>query len=188
MTDLFKLEEIVLDERAQNGTWCKLPYHGHPNGCPNANGTCTKGISFAKLMPKLGEQINTMRTHWITYQWYAVVEEFDLKNHAAKMKEKHPDWTDRQCRNLLYWQNGVRSRLEKKAKIYRKQLATEPSGFCHDWACHLIEIPEAHGVNVFETMAKVGVILQRNPDIVKKVMFIGINQTTPITHILEGKL
>ena len=79
------------------------------------------------------------------------------------MKVAHPNWTKRQARNLLYWQNGVRKRLRKKAK----------------WVCRpffgdiVLDIPEAHGIDMFKTMEKAGIKLQRNPDMVTKVMLVG---------------
>jgi hypothetical protein len=37
----------------------------------------------------------------------------------------------------------------------------------------VLDIPEACGINVFETMANVGIVLERKPDIVTKVMIVG---------------
>ena len=88
-----------------------------------------------------------------------MVEEFDLKAHAAKMLKKLPDWSDRQCRNPLYWQGGVRSRLRKKANALNGDI--------------VLDIPEACGIDVFLTVAEVGIVLERKPDIVRKVMIVG---------------
>lgn len=144
---MITLKEIVYDERANNGEWCTYPYEGHKNGCPNFP-ACMKNRADFKLFEN-------------KYNWYAVVEEFDLKFHADKMKAKHPEWSERQCRCLLYWQGGVRKRLKEKAE-------TAFAGYNL-----ILTIPEAHGINVFETMAKVGIIIDKHPDIVRKVMFIG---------------
>jgi len=65
------------------------------------------------------------------------------------------------CRNLLYWQGGVRSRLKKKTYAKYRQ------------GDIVLEIPEAHGIDVFKTMALFGIELERNPDVVRKVMIIG---------------
>ena len=146
----YPLKEVVYNPQAR-GPWCALPYHNHPHGCPNLKKGCT-----------------TKRTNFILiqndYNWYAVVEEFDLKEHAVKMKEKHPGWTDRQCRNPLYWQGGVRKRLREKAQ---KVAITSPKSI-------VLDIPEACGVDVFETMKNIGIKLERNPDIIKKVMLVGV--------------
>ena len=149
------LNEIVYDERARNGIWCKIPYPDHPKGCPN--------------FPHCPEKYRDFKDY-MGYKWYAVIEEFDLATHVEKMKEKHPNWTKRQCRNLLYWQNGVRKRLREKA--YRNYHPLQGDV--------LLEIPEACGVNVFETMSKVGVIFQRSePNYVIKVMLIGKSVLIP---------
>ena len=151
MNDLVKLSEVVYDVRARDGIWCKLSYPNHPKGCPNFPACPLKHPDFKTVSD--------------AYTWFAVVEEFDLKAHAEAMKLKHPEWSERQCRNLLYWQNGVRKRLFEKALHFR-----------HIGDIILtLTVPEACGVNVYETMAKVGIVIQRNPDTVKKVMFLGIS-------------
>lgn len=171
MKDLFELPEVVYDVKARDGTYCTLPYPGHEkrwvkgkwvSGCPNFPGCIRNHGDFLQLGK--GRK----------WKWYAVVEEFDLKAHAKAMKLKHPNWTDKQCRNLLYWQSSVRKRLRAKTIGYKIMLnrrsdRAPSAGF-------LLDIPEAHGVNVFATMAKVGVTIDRNPDIVRKVMLIGVEE------------
>lgn len=151
-SELIPLPEVVYDRRAKDGTWCQHPYHNHPKGCPNFVKGCTNRIDFKGI----GEK----------YRWYAIVEEFDLKSHAAMMKTKHPDWSERQCRNPLYWQGGVKKRLREKAYQLDPNL--------HEWGHIYLPIPEAHGVNVFDTMTKAGIVLDRKPDLVKKVVLVGI--------------
>lgn len=145
---IVKLKEVVYDKRARNGTWCKLKYPGHPHGCPNFPKCISKHPDFKTLKG---------------YEWYAVIEKFDLAKQEYNMKLKHPIWSKRQCRCLLYWQGGVRKRLKKKAY-------SNVNNFLGDI---VLEIPEACGVNVFKTMKKVGIKLQRNPDLVIKVMLVG---------------
>ena len=180
MTDLIKLSEVMYDIRAKDGTWCQLPYPDHPDGCPNFIKGCTKCGDWKNFAHLIGECKNSIGTNWIGFQWYAVIQEFDLKAHAEKMKRKHPSWSDKQCRCVLYWQGAVKAKLKVKAQKYLRELAVKDGTFHFDWACHLIEIPEAHGVNVFGTMAKAGLILYKNPDLVRKIMFVGIQQLTPM--------
>ena len=149
MSNLIELKEVVYDKQARDGTYCKLPYPNHPKGCPNYPQCISKYPDFEKLRSG--------------YTWFAVIEEFNLKAHAERMKEKHPDWSAQQCRCLLYWQNGVRRKLRAKAYSHVNRLNGDI----------VLEIPEACGVNVFVTMANVVVIIQRNPDVVRKVMLIG---------------
>lgn len=139
-----KLDEVVYDPRAR-GAFCKHEYEGHRKGCPN--------------WPVCIEKRPDFKEFGHLYEWYAVMEVFDLKAHAEKMKLAHPGWGDRMCRNLLYWQGGVRKRLYQKAVNAGLDI--------------ILDIPEANGIEVFLTMAKVGVTLERKPDTVVKVMLVG---------------
>ena len=149
---IIPLETVIIDDRARDGTWCTLPYPNHPRGCPNFQKGCTSRPHF-----------NTYEG----YEWVALVVKFDLKDHAERMKKKHPNWTERQCRNLLYWQPAVRKAL----KIKSEELAYPLLGDV------ILDIPEANGVNVFDTMAKHGLIIERNPDIVHKVVLVGMQRS-----------
>ena len=149
------LKEVDYDIRARDGTWCCHIYENHSMGCPNFIRGCTsKRIPFVLLKDK--------------FHWYAIVEEFNLKFHAEKMKIKHPLWTERQCRNPLYWQGAVRKHLRDKANSVR--------GFVDGLETVLLDIPEAHGVDVFKTMTRVGVFIEQKPDVVRKVMLVGVEK------------
>ena len=148
MDDLIRLEHVYYDSRAKDGTWCMLPYPNHPKGCPN--------------FPKCPSEHLDFRAYQY-YEWFAVVEEFDLGAHAQRMKDKHPGWTRRQCRNLLYWQGGVRKRLREKAQAQAEEIK----------AHIILQIPEATGVDVYKTMKEHGLELRPDPDIVYKIMILG---------------
>lgn len=148
ISERIPLEAVDYDERARNGVWCRMPYPDHPHGCPNYP-DCPKQYPDFKTLSG--------------YSWTAITETFDLKAHAAEMKTKHPQWGDRMCRNLLYWQNGVRKRLRDKAHVYARPLFGDI----------VLELPEACGVNVVSTMKRVGVEIKRNPETVIKVMLVG---------------
>lgn len=141
----YPLKTIHYDPMAR-GSWCRSPYQGHPKGCPNFPKCIQNRPDFREIADK--------------YHWMAVMEEFDLKAHADRMKAKFPAWSDRQCRNPLYWQGAVRARLRKKAESLKGDI--------------ILDIPEACGVNVFETMASAGVTLERDhPETVRKIMLVG---------------
>jgi len=148
---MIALNEIIYDIKARDGTYCCHPYEGHKNGCPNFP-SCMKYRPDFKLLQD-------------DYEWFAVYEEFNLKIHADKMKALHTDWSIQQCYCVLYWQGGVRKRLKQKAK---DAVMSFGNGI-------ILDIPEAHGINVFETMLKTGFIvdMKYHPDIVRKVMFVG---------------
>lgn len=155
---LLSLETVHYDPMAR-GTWCALPYHGHPRGCPNLSKGCIRDRPDFKDIAR-------------DYTWFAVVEEFDLNAHAKMMKLRHPDWTVRQCRNPLYWQGAVRAKLRAKAEYAAGQI-NEYGHYLKNENL-ILDIPEACGIDVFQTMAGVGVILDRTPDIVRKVMIVGV--------------
>lgn len=143
------LARVVMDLRARD--WCKLPYPNHPRGCPNygkKDGCPPQTPLFIDVIePRL-----------------LVAVKFDLGAWARRMKEKHPNWSDRQARCCLYWQGKVRKILREVCGYYSRR-------FGHD---AIIYKPEAMGVHVFATCATVGINLERNPqNIVYKVAIIG---------------
>ena len=151
---IIPLNTVILDERARDGTWCTLPYSGNKKGCPNYP-KCIKA-----------------RPHFNTYtgfDWHAIIFKFDLKAHAKEMKKRPrkdgKPWTEAQARCVLYWQEQkVRKPLRKEARTICFPLQGDV----------LLDIPEANGVHVFDTMAKHGIIINPwNPDIVQKVMMVG---------------
>ena len=145
-------EKIIINHIARN-EWCLLPYKNHKNGCPNygKRKTCPP---FAKKFEELVEA-----------PFYLVTQEFDLEVQKKKMKEKHPNWTENQSKNLLYWQKGLIKKLKDEAYEQANVLGTD---------FIVLEVPEANGVNVFQTCKNVGIILEKNPQKkVIKVMVIG---------------
>jgi len=93
----------------------------------------------------------------------AVVCAFNLGEHARKMLAKHPHWTDRQCRNPLYWQGTVR----KKLKVLCQNFIGTDQVYTL--------IPEAMGLDVGATMATVGVFIDFPPiETVWKVAILGV--------------
>jgi len=151
MQERIQLNEVIYDPRARNGTWCTMPYPpNHKNGCPN----------FPKCIEKRKDF-----NEYLGYTWYAVIEEFDLKAFAENRKrlarEKGKEISEWQARNRRHWQNGVISRLKRKAMALNPDI--------------LLDIPEANGVNVFATMAKHGLYLKASPDYVYKIMLVGFS-------------
>jgi hypothetical protein len=137
---------LVYDERARNGYWCCLPYAGHRNGCPKFSQCPKSHPDFLRIKDK--------------YDWFAVVVSFDLKAHADHMQVKHSGWSRRQARCVLYWQAKIVRQLRLKA--------------CSLNADIVLECPEASGVNLFVTMARVGINLKPNPELVRKIFLVGI--------------
>ena len=122
---------------------CCQPYPLHPKGCPNYN-------KHKRCPPKA---LYFDQVFDLTKPVYAVVNEFDLGTHIERMKFKHPDWSERQLRCVLYWQGTARKQL--KAQI-RKELAALPN-----YAVTMN--PEGMGVDVTKTMSQAGIILEWPP-------------------------
>jgi hypothetical protein len=113
---------------------CAYPYPAHPKGCPNV-GRCTT---------KFFGDVFASRVHVAALR-------FDFATYRAMMARKHPNWSDRQLRNPLYWQGYCR----KQMRDYIKKVT--PLGW------HALWIPEAMGVNLTATCRKVGIKLQWPP-------------------------
>lgn len=142
--------DITMDARE----WCKLSYPGHKNGCPNygERETCPPKIKT------IYECFDLSKQHWL-----AVVS-FDLAAHVERLKEIHPDWSERQLFCCLYWQGSVRKQLKELCEDFVKN----KSEICFS------NCPEAMGINVFTTLSKFDVKLTKNPkNIVYKVALIG---------------
>jgi len=156
--------QLVFDKRTRE--WCKMPYPGHPKGCPNydTRDTCPPRA------PMVYDYFDLSKPHW-----FAIVR-FDLATYAAGLKEKHPDWSDKKCRCCRYWQNTPRKELREIAGpfINKMNFKSNFSEIDNDlFGFHLI--PEAMGVNVFRTCRRIGISLRKTPkEIVHKVALIGV--------------
>ena len=146
-------KNIIIDYRARG--WCKLPYPDHRLGCPNygKRKTCPPR---APLFEKI-----------VKSPFVLVAVKFNLARHIKQMKARHPDWSDRQAKCVLYWQGKVNKYLKDICEGIK---STIPNSV-------ILNKPEAHGVHVFETCRKNGLILEGNPKrIVWKISIIGIKK------------
>lgn len=146
-------DDIVWEKLERIVEWCCLPYPNHPNGCPKA-GECN--LYRTDLKDKL-KQYDQLRMVFV---------EFNLEAHAENMKSKHPAWSDRQCKCLLYWQNHVDKQLHDKIHF----MYANPD---------IYEGAEGGGVNFYRTCQNMNTPLEliRNSKIVKKIAIIGFNYT-----------
>ena len=142
---------IVFDERVRN--WCKFPYPDHPKGCPNYG-------AIDRCPPQAPMVFDFIDMNMPIF--FAVIT-FDLKTHMERMIDIHPDWSGKQARCILYWQNGV-----------RKQLGQACNTFISNKLLIYDLCPEAMGVNVFRTLHRIGIPIKKNPtETVYKVAIIG---------------
>jgi hypothetical protein len=118
--------------------FCLLPYPGHPKGCPNY-GKVFNRISPCPPNTKYYPDFFDLRV-------YAGILILDFAAYLKMMSVRHPVWTDRQLKNVLYWQ-----------KHYRKLLSDFMLQKSSDFPDYeIINSPETMGVNVFATLVKAG--------------------------------
>ena len=125
--------------------YCTIPYPNHPKGCPNfgKHDECPPKAPLVEDVFDFDEKM------------FFIIEEFNLKAHVEKMKTKHPHWTPRQCKNLLYWQGGVRKRLREKTQNFITW---------NDPCMIYTLLPEAMGVMVIDTALAVGIPIEKTPE------------------------
>ncbi len=126
--------------------FCKFPYHGHKNGCPNFN-------NHELCPPKIKNVENYFD---LNKELFFIVIEFDFKTYIEYMKNKHPKWSLLQLKNPLYWQNGVRKRLREKVENFINEHVEKEK-------LTYTLLPEAMGVDVFTTSIKLGIPIEKNP-------------------------
>jgi predicted metal-binding protein len=91
--------------------WCSLPYTTHRHGCPNFN----KVEECPNKFPYIENFIKTFNKFILVY----VV--FEFKEYKKMMKLIHPDWSERQLGNSLWWQGHVKKIIRMRIEeIYKK--------------------------------------------------------------------
>lgn len=157
---ILPVKKLVLTPQAKE--WCKIPYPNHPKGCPNYYGKCFQGGK--KGIRMIDTFIDPSKPIYIVYV------EFDLETHVEKMRIKHPKWTERQLRNVLYWQGAQRAKLRRKVAE-----AIEITGIESPISC----MPELYGVNVYATCLKSGLKLEpiKGLKLCRHIYFIGHYRT-----------
>lgn len=137
--------------------YCKLPYPGHKNGCPNFD-------------HKLGCPPNTLNIDQIidfSKPIYIIYNSFNLHEHVKKMNDKHPNWSERQLKCCLYWQPKARKQLKEEVIKFLKEFPEYT----------IVKCPEANGVDLTETMKNVGINLEWPPkQITYQIVMAGIKK------------
>lgn len=124
---------------------CVRSYPNHDNGCPNYGKKkgCPPGVPMFDRFYDLSKPI------------YAIYNKFDFKGHVERMKVKHSNWSKRQVECCLYWQGTARKKLKERIEIFRSLT------ICGRY--FITTVPEAMGINVTETMKRVGIELEWPP-------------------------
>ena len=155
-----KIDGLIINKDAAT-KWCLLPYPGHPKGCPNYNKPGE--ITCPPVAPFVWDVFD--------HPLWLITAEFDLGAHVAGMARKFPDWSDRQLRNVLYWQGGNKKVLRQRTM--RGMRLTGLKAYTYR--------PEAMGVNVYATAALAGIKLDKIKDmrICTHIALIGARRTRP---------
>ena len=144
--------ELIIDHRSRE--WCKLPYPNHPKGCPNYGNS----IECPPIIKVVEEIFDLEKSHWF------IVTSFNLKEFSKRMKIKHPEWSEKQTRCCLYWQNTPRKELRIAIEEFKIKYPNTISTL----------IPEAMGVHVMGTVRKFGIPIKTKPtDIIYKIALVG---------------
>lgn len=136
---------------------CAQPYPGHPKGCPKFNQGHLTCPPDAPLFWRFFDEQAPV---------YAIVNEFDIKSHMARMAASNPGWSEAQQRCCLYWQPKARKQLQEKIAIAQSEEYF--SGLT------VTTCPEGMGVNVTETLRQVGIELEWPPvNVARQVALMG---------------
>lgn len=151
-----EIDRLVTTKK--HGDWCRIPYEGHKKGCPNYG----KKDDCPPKAPFIKDFLDTSKP------MYLVNSVFNVEAHAIKMKQKHPEWSVKQCRCLLYWQGTSRKQLREKVAFAQRRLEVDT----------VLYVPEAMGVNVYATGAIVGLHLDkiRYLDTCRHVALLGVKK------------
>ena len=139
MSYVVPIKKLITSNRT--GSWCRLPYPNHKTDCPNYG----KNKWCPPQAPMVDEYFE------LSKPLYIVHSEFDFYGHVEKMRAKHPEWSDRQCACVLYWQGTSRKQMKERVARAMWELGTNASASC----------PEAMGVNVYATALLSGLKLDR---------------------------
>lgn len=123
---------------------CRSPYPNHPKGCPNYG----KRKTCPPIVKTLEEIFDCSKN------FYAIWTTFPFGEHIAKMKQLHPNWSERQLSCCLYWQGTARKNLKQEILKFTQT---------HSDFLIITSCPEAMGVNVTATMASIGEELEWPP-------------------------
>jgi hypothetical protein len=129
-----EVKELVHHPKVKD--WCGLPYPGHPKGCPNFDKPGKAKCPYNT--PYITEILD------LTQPCYLVFSEFDLAGHVEKMRTKHPHWSERQLRNVLYWQSRSRKQMKERSIEFAKRIK----------ANKIIAMGESYGVHLYATAFK----------------------------------
>lgn len=148
--EVHRIDELVINKDARE--WCKLPYPGHENGCPEYGEKewCPDNV------PEIEEFIDLKREKWL------VVARFDIDRFEGRTEERHRDKS--RYKRCDLWKESVESKIEK----FIERFVSGETDLVSTLA------PEAMGVQVFATARKLGIPIKKEPeDYVYRIALVG---------------
>jgi predicted metal-binding protein len=143
-------ETVIFTRKTRK--WCRLPYPGHRSGCPNVgkSDTCPLACGYRE---EVMEKYNIFTLVYAT---------FDFKTYKKMRKKQHPEWSEKQVKNVLYWQGSVKKLLKEYIKKNHDGMYDElfgaGSGF---WGKPSME---AAGIYVLGTLKKNDIPFEVKPE------------------------
>lgn len=138
--------------------WCKLPYPNHKNGCPNYN----KSPFCPPNSPYYKEKIKKYKNLKL------VIASFDFHQYKTKMKQIHPNWTNRQLGNVLYWQSQVKKKLKEYISKLKPDLILGCGSGLGTYSI------ESVGINIIRSLIHLKIEIQVKPkEYIKLICLIG---------------
>ena len=135
-----QLPSTVLDATVRG--ICRRPYPNHPKGCPNFG----KRAACPPEAPKFADRFDVSEV-------WAIWNVFDFGAHCSRMRDRHPEWSQRQVECCLYWQGTARKQLEGEIEWF---VWLHPG-------LTVTRCPEAMGVNITGTLRQLDIELEWPP-------------------------
>jgi len=150
---IIKINPEIIKYNKKIQTLCVNKYPQHPKGCPNYG----KKQGCPPNTPLINNILNFDKPVYLIYT------EFNIGEHAQKLKQKHPDWSERQIYCCLYWQPKARKFQRQEEERAKKEYNLEK----------ITNSPEAHGINVGLLMKKIGINLEWPPRKITRLVSLG---------------
>ncbi|MBI5148232.1 hypothetical protein HZA33_00980 [Candidatus Pacearchaeota archaeon] len=150
---IVKINPKAIPFKTEIQAFCTYSYPDHPKGCPN--------YGKKECCPPNQQLIDKVLDY--SREAYVIYTEFNIEEHATRMKEKHPNWTEKQIYSSQYWQS-------KATKMHKEEeeRAKQEYGLTKILSC-----PEANGVNVDALMKKIKAKLEWPPRNLVRLVSIG---------------
>jgi len=141
MYKLVEPEWLQFSRRMQG--LCAKPFYKHAQGCPNLG----QSLEKKPECPPNAELID--RVLDLERELYVIYTPFEVGKFVEHIRERHPDWSNRQVYNPWYWQPAAR-------KLHRRDVAEAVEELGLE---KVTGSPEGHGVNVSFLMRNAGIEL-----------------------------